>query len=1136
MTVSLMKRQAVHIPASLGTLASLAIMGLSTAPAMSADDHGLHFDPASSEYATADEVCDALNGTTALTVECWVKPDVVNNDAYFLAFNDSDYSNNIQLGIDGSGQLKIMHDDGVTTGSTMTAGEWAHVAVTIAADDTTIVYLNGVADITDTTTERPATDGYFSLAQEWDGGAVASNFFDGQIDELRVWDDVRTASEIRANMHRPLVGNEANLVAYLKLDEGTGTTLSDETGTVTDGTLISGTWRHSGANAGPGNALDFDGSQQYVEVANGSALIANQAAFTLECWVYPRTVSIVDWTTDFEGFVGIRNETDDFYLTRIGNTTVSCRLSTGGSPYDVDASVQAGEWQHYALVYDGSSLIVYRNGIQEDENTSATGQITDGTLPLRIGKQFYSSYHWPFDGLIDEVRLWTEARTVDEIRANMCRTLTGTETNLIAYYRFDQAADAGQGTLYDQTASAADGTLNNMDPATDWVASTAFNTWVGALSTAWTDSGNWGRGAAPVAADNISVPDYTGYTATVYQPTIAGDPTVHHCIVDAGGGMTFNGSDLQVSGNLFLGANTTLGSGELITVAGTFVNTADLALDYGTIDANGPFEGGSGSVTGGADPLWATIYLANTFDLGTWTPADSVVWLDGSSAQTLTGNWTFTRLVTSNAAGVDASGATLAVTDELRVQSGSFTGAGDLGSVDIRSSGAFLLSASTNVSGDWDNAGTFTHNNFGVTLDGTTQTITGDNTFATLTKTVGAADTLTFEGGSTTTVTQNLTLKGAAGQLLSLRGQGDAEWQLDPPDAGTIDMQYLDIKSCRNIDTNAIDLSAANCTDSGGNVKFIFATPTVTTDAPTSITTTTATSGGNVTDNGSGTVTARGVCWNTAGTPTIADSKTTDGTGAGTFTSSLTGLSPDTTYYVRAYATNGAGTAYGNQKSFTTTAEANDEPNEPADDADDEPNEPANEPNEPADDEPNEPGAAEPNAPVAAAPDLRVTIATSSQSAAVGEELTFQVDVANLGSADATDVTVRFPLPPGAEFVGAWLVDDPAAQAAPLDAYVEGDEIVVVLGDISAAQDMKLDVVLKATTAGAVSLQASATCTEQPAPATAQANTNVDVDDVYYEVLQTVTPINACGLFGIASPLLLTFGLLVLKRHGRRHV
>jgi uncharacterized protein (TIGR02145 family) len=95
--------------------------------------------------------------------------------------------------------------------------------------------------------------------------------------------------------------------------------------------------------------------------------------------------------------------------------------------------------------------------------------------------------------------------------------------------------------------------------------------------------------------------------------------------------------------------------------------------------------------------------------------------------------------------------------------------------------------------------------------------------------------------------------------------------------------------------------------------------PTVSTAEVTSITENSATGGGNVTSDGGATVTVRGICWSTAPNPTTADSKTTDGTGAGSFTSDLTGLTANTMYYVRAYATNSVGIAYGNEIEFKTT-------------------------------------------------------------------------------------------------------------------------------------------------------------------------------------------------------------------------
>ncbi|MCP4710995.1 MAG: hypothetical protein GY869_20415, partial [Planctomycetes bacterium] len=96
--------------------------------------------------------------------------------------------------------------------------------------------------------------------------------------------------------------------------------------------------------------------------------------------------------------------------------------------------------------------------------------------------------------------------------------------------------------------------------------------------------------------------------------------------------------------------------------------------------------------------------------------------------------------------------------------------------------------------------------------------------------------------------------------------------------------------------------------------------PTVTTTPQSSITPYSASSGGNVTLEGGAPVTAKGVCWSESANPTTSDNHTTDGIGAGIFISSITGLTPNTSYHVRAYATNSVGTGYGEDKAFTTSA------------------------------------------------------------------------------------------------------------------------------------------------------------------------------------------------------------------------
>lgn len=93
---------------------------------------------------------------------------------------------------------------------------------------------------------------------------------------------------------------------------------------------------------------------------------------------------------------------------------------------------------------------------------------------------------------------------------------------------------------------------------------------------------------------------------------------------------------------------------------------------------------------------------------------------------------------------------------------------------------------------------------------------------------------------------------------------------------------------------------------------------TVVTHSVESIATTSAVTGGNVTSNGHDEIIARGVCWSTNNPPTIADSHTTDGLGLGEYTSTVSGLVPNTTYYLCAYVTNVVGTAYGEVMTFTT--------------------------------------------------------------------------------------------------------------------------------------------------------------------------------------------------------------------------
>lgn len=101
-------------------------------------------------------------------------------------------------------------------------------------------------------------------------------------------------------------------------------------------------------------------------------------------------------------------------------------------------------------------------------------------------------------------------------------------------------------------------------------------------------------------------------------------------------------------------------------------------------------------------------------------------------------------------------------------------------------------------------------------------------------------------------------------------------------------------------------------------------TPVLTTIEISGITSSSALTGGNITSDGGAVVTIRGVCWSTSSNPTINDHTTKDGNGIGSFSSTITGLLADTTYHIRAYATNSVGTVYGNTITFNTSSTTDD--------------------------------------------------------------------------------------------------------------------------------------------------------------------------------------------------------------------
>ncbi len=221
---------------------------------------------------------------------------------------------------------------------------------------------------------------------------------------------------------------------------------------------------------GAENSLDFDNSNSsYVEVADKTTL--QPANFTLEAWFK------IEATTGNQQVILSKqygtSSANSFALYCFHNNgAYNLRFYGFGSSVHIwSDNFALGVWHHAAATYDGATVYLYLNGIQVASAAQESPPEYDSN-PVLIGADNDDSdnnYEYLFNGEIDEVRIWKVARTASEIRNNMNKTLSGTESDLEAYWNFDSGSGT---TLVDQTSNNNDGILAGGSNPT-WVTSAA---------------------------------------------------------------------------------------------------------------------------------------------------------------------------------------------------------------------------------------------------------------------------------------------------------------------------------------------------------------------------------------------------------------------------------------------------------------------------------------------------------------------------------------------------------------------------------------------------------------------------------------------------------------------------------------
>jgi predicted acylesterase/phospholipase RssA len=349
------------------------------------------------------------------------------------------------------------------TGSNVVLRAWTHLAATYDGSKMTL-YING---------EQVGTpvESKIHLNQRFPlrigAGRTEKSpgfFFMGQIAEVRLWNQVRSSAEIKQFINRRLTGNEAGLVGYWPLNEGSGTTVKDLTGNCSDCNISGATWKEVKiplqespaveapiANTASGNfVLSFDGLDDYVEIPEP---FKNNTAFTISLWVNPSILN----DEQYHGFIG--KEGDEYRKPGLW-------VCPGDSGLHYDSYDPSGQrywdllpnffeakdqWVHIAWVKQGTEYTFYRNG-ERFATKPAPEQFYTSDTSYWLGRvdNFFAGY-------IAEVRIWSQARTEAEIQSDFSHRLVGNEAGLVGYWLVNEGSGS---TIQDNTANGNNGNIS----------------------------------------------------------------------------------------------------------------------------------------------------------------------------------------------------------------------------------------------------------------------------------------------------------------------------------------------------------------------------------------------------------------------------------------------------------------------------------------------------------------------------------------------------------------------------------------------------------------------------------------------------------------------------------------------------
>ena len=447
-----------------------------------AQNNSLSFDSDADVVTMGTDEAHALRGD--ITLEAWIKINQYPDATPFPFAHIVNHSNEgdgeaenalYTLAITDTGLLDAFHENGaginngVFSTTVLPLDTWIHVAqIRDASAQTYQFVINGIAEDPVSYPDNP-TGGENTVLRIGSTDSSGPLFFDGLIDEVRIWDRQLSLQEIRDGMFTQLdPGQESGLVGYWQFDEGVGSTLGEISGNGFDGTITGALWSDEGSPIIEETfSLNFDSEDDVVTVGTDEAH-ALRGDITLEAWIkinqYPDATPFPFAHIINHADVGDGEAENALYTLAITDTGLLDAFHENGAGINngvfSTTVLPLDTWIHVAQIRDASAQ-TYQfviNGIAEDPVSYPDNPTGGENTVLRIGNSDAINPLF-FDGLVDEVRIWDRQLSLQEIRDGQFIQLDPAEqAGLVGYWRLDEGVGI---VVSDLSGNGFDGVLEN---------------------------------------------------------------------------------------------------------------------------------------------------------------------------------------------------------------------------------------------------------------------------------------------------------------------------------------------------------------------------------------------------------------------------------------------------------------------------------------------------------------------------------------------------------------------------------------------------------------------------------------------------------------------------------------------------